>query len=249
MTEDHIPAALEASVEAITSETLNADDVEIVTSTAHQPAAASVLESSASHADLASLNSPALQQQFPDISEPAPLTGTTSFLQTQADEDGASSYGALDPNDARRLSFISFADVVQSEHTHPAPASHLSEMASRDNLHMASISSIQERTASPLRSPRSPGSTYSQSISGAGVVTPPLEQSNVAEQSPVRSAFSIPPGPQTNAHNELTIQTMRQAVRKTASGDLSGVRSAGMSPVTSNADDGSLRETRSRTNT
>jgi hypothetical protein len=46
LTEDHIPAALEASAEAITSSNLNADDVEIVTATSHQPAGASLASSS-----------------------------------------------------------------------------------------------------------------------------------------------------------------------------------------------------------
>jgi hypothetical protein len=43
---------------------------------------------------------------------------------------------------------------------------------------------------------------------------------------------------------------MRQALRKTASGDLSGVRSAGLSPVTSTtSEDAHARQNRGRTNT
>jgi hypothetical protein len=48
ITEDLIPPALEASAQAITSQSLNPDDVEIVTSSSHQPAA-TVLEHSTSN--------------------------------------------------------------------------------------------------------------------------------------------------------------------------------------------------------
>lgn len=255
LTEDHIPPALEASAEAITSEKLNPDEVEIVTATSHQPAAASVLEGSTSHADLTSLNSPAppsLLQQASEGSEPGSLAQASGFLPPPgmlAEEEGTGSYGALDPNDVRRLSFISFADVVQSEHQHPAPASQLAEVGSRDSLHIGSIPNLHERAGSPLRSPRSVSS---------GVVTPPLGSSNMdpiainTDQSPVRSTVGSPVAGAATAggHSELTIETMRQAVRKTASGDLSGVRSAGMSPVASSVgDEGSLRQSRSRTNT
>lgn len=240
LTEDHIPPALEASAEAITSEKLNPDEVEIVTATSHQPAAASVLEGSTSHADLASLNSPAPPSLHQEGSEPGSLTQASGFLPPPGtEEEATNSYGALDPNDVRRLSFISFADVVQSEHQHPAAPVEM--VGSRDSLHIGSIPNLHERAGSP------------RSLS-SGVVTPPLGTSNInpmainTEQSPVRSAVGSPvAGAGVGAHSELTIETMRQAVRKTASGDLSGVRSTGMSPVAS--DEGSFRESRSRTNT
>lgn len=244
MTEDHIPPALEATAQAITSGQLNADEVEIVTSSAHQPAGASVLEGSASHADLTQLHSPTLQHHKSEDSEAASYMHQSGMLPIVGEEDGASNYGQLDPNDVRRLSFISFADVVQSEHQQQH-ASYLGDMSSRDNLHMSSLpSSVPDRTASPLRSPRSPSSSHSHSFSG-GVVTPPpgVNIDPASEQSPVRSGVGIG-GP--SQHGELTIETMRQAVRKTASGDLSGVRNAGFSPI---SDEGSSREARSRTNT
>lgn len=239
ITEDHIPAALEASAQAITSEELNPDEVEIVTSSSHQPAAEKVLEASASHADLTSLQSPTLKHHASDASE---IAASVQHLQGGSEVDGATNYGHLDPNDVRRLSFISFADVVQSEHDQQAA---LGEVGSRDSFHMASfpgsLPSVSERAASPLRSPRSPGS-----LSGGMTTPPPGVNINPAqEQSPSRSQQSGITGP-TGQHGELTIETMRQAVRKTASGDLSGVRSAGMSPI---SDESSMRETRSRTNT
>lgn len=248
LTEDHIPAALEASAEAITSSSLNADEVEIVTATSHQPAAVS-LESSIA-GDMSSSSHghpvPSLVHQASEGSEPASLNAASSGflpLPNSAEDESANSYGALDPNDVRRLSFISFADVVHSEHAYPTPTGDIA--GSRDSLHIASPpSAVHDRTASPLRTPHSPSSTYS-----GGVITPPLTlgQSNqmplITDQSPVRN-------PQPGTHGELTIETMRQAVRKTASGDLSGVRSAGLSPVTSaTSEDVFARESRSRTNT
>lgn len=251
MTEDSIPPALEASAQAITSEELNPDEVEIVMSASHQPAAATMLEGSASHADLTQLNSPVvpptLQHQKSEDSE---MTSSfhTSGVVSAVEDDSASNYGQLDPNDVRRLSFISFKDIVQSEHKEQMVAS-FGEIGSRDSLHMAPLppSVLQDghRAASPLRSPRSPVSTHSQSV-GGGLATPPpgVNISAAAgpqpEQSPVRSIGIGSPALQ---HGELTIETMRQALRKTASGDLSGVRSPAV------GDENSMRDApRSRTN-
>jgi hypothetical protein len=246
LTEDHIPAALEASAEAITSSSLNADEVEIVTATSHQPAALS-LESSIA-GDISSSHNhhmPSLLHQAFEGSEHAASSGFLP-LPTNPEDDSANSYGALDPNDVRRLSFISFADVVNSEHAHPATTGDIA--GSRDSLHMSSLPS-QDRTTSPLRSA---SSTYS-----SGVITPPLTLGQsyqtplTADQSPVRSLpIGSPSGPTSTTHGELTIETMRQAVRKTASGDLSGVRSANLSPVTSaTSEDAFAVQSRSRTNT
>ncbi|KAK5133771.1 hypothetical protein LTR08_007421 [Meristemomyces frigidus] len=246
MTEDHIPAALEATVEAITSEDLNADEVEIVTSSAHQTAAASVLESSASHADLSQLQTSSLQRHKSEEVEVPASMHQSGHIGTE--DEGASSYGQLDPNDVRRVSFISFADVVHSEHHQQQQmGTHLGDVGSRDSLHMPSHrpsipGSAPDRTTSPLRSPRSPSSSYSHSMSGGITTPPPGLNFQASEQSPPRTGSGVGGG----QHGELQIETMRQAVRKTASGDLSGARIAGMSPIST---DGFLQETRSRTNT
>lgn len=227
ITEDHIPPALEATTEAITNAKLNPDEVEIVTSSTHQPAAAPVLEGSSSHADLTQLG---LHQQRAEDSEHASFAHQSGILG--AEDDGASNYGALDPNDVRRLSFISFADVVQAEHQQQH---NMNVEGSRDSLHIipGNVPMLaQNRAASPVRSPRSPGSTHSHSLSGGVTTPPPPTMGSVqSEQSPVRSVPSPGIGSPATQHGELTIETMRQAVRKTASGDLSGHRSAGMSPV------------------
>ncbi|EMF14720.1 uncharacterized protein SEPMUDRAFT_148352 [Sphaerulina musiva SO2202] len=259
MTEDDIPPALDASAEAITSKSLNPDQVEIVMSTAHQPAAASVLEGSL--ADLSSLHSQVRHDASLD-SETASSLHASSILPS-LDDDVASNYGQLDPTDVRRLSFISFKDIVHSEHQQQQymAGSGLGEVGSRDSLHIGGhsfSSSINERAASPLRSPRSPTSSHSQTVASGGLATPPPGGNVVnpsLEQSPVR--FGSPGSLHGAGHGELTIETMRQTIRKTASGDLSSVRQregsdghrgAGMSPVSDEIDLIRQAQSRSRAN-
>ncbi|KAF2726320.1 hypothetical protein K431DRAFT_6221 [Polychaeton citri CBS 116435] len=279
MTEDHIPPALEATANAITSEELNPDEVEIVTSASHQPAAASMLDASSSQLDLHS--PPALHhQQSSGFAESEPrsisphhhlasgVAPLSAVPQDLLQDDSAGSYGSLDPNDVRRLSFISFADVMQSEHQQPhAPGagsvSQLADVGSRDSLHLASLpgaiaSENPARAASPLRSPRSPASMHRSGSGSGGLTTPPgVNITRDYEQSPVRSVggFGSPGSSIAQHHGDLTVQTMRQAVRKTASGDLSAGRTGSasvgaMSPVSTHAggEEGSFREARSRTN-
>ena len=103
MTEDHIPPALEASEQAITSEDLTPDEVEIVMHAAHQPASAAVTASNAGD----SLHSP--------MQEEAPAAASAILPASPQDADEtASNYGALDPTDARRLSFISSTRLTVS---------------------------------------------------------------------------------------------------------------------------------------
>jgi hypothetical protein len=98
-TEDHIPPALDASSLAITDDHLNPDDVEIVMHAAHQPASTAVAGGMAESVYSQSLaHEDSLASSHADVNEPA------------------SNYGSLDMTDPRRLSFISFADVVQAEH-------------------------------------------------------------------------------------------------------------------------------------
>lgn len=216
ITEDFIPPALEASVQAITSQELNPDEVEIVTSATHQTAAASVMEGSSSHLDLTSLNSSRAADDLESVSQSGLLP---------PNEEETSTYGSIDPNDVRRLSFISFADVVQSEHQHPTPV--VGETASQTGS-LPTSAPIQARSRSPFRSP---------SASQTGGLT----HITSAEQSPSRHLT------QPGTHGELTIETMRQAVRKTASGDIGqNFRSPATSPVLS-SDPSSA--SRSRTNT
>lgn len=224
-TEDRIPPALEASSLAITDTRLDPDEVEIVTHSAHQPAAASITDSatSAMHLDTGLSVSP-------QDSQHESIHSALSRLQENADGDTASTYGSLDPNDVRRLSFISFADVVQAEHA---------ETSSLHNLPLSSTSLAHGRTRSPPldRSPspgRTPGSSHSQ-LYAQDITTPPLTSHPASmkglDLSPGRSPVGSP-----HQHGELTIETMRHALRRSGSGDLSGARSSSL-PVSANGGD------------
>ncbi|MCJ1481425.1 hypothetical protein MMC06_001583 [Schaereria dolodes] len=215
-TENHIPPVLDASTAALTDDHLNPDNVEIVMHSAHQPAAVTVTGTGSSEAAGTS---------WPD-----------DLVAHPDNEDAASNYGALDANDLRRLSFISFADVVHAEHVE-----HADHSIGRDFVHLSGIPNMAplppvNRSPSPVRSPVIP--------SGIGG-SPPLSASpsfKGLETSPNRGGRA-PGSPRAAGHSpptagELTIETMRQALRKTGSGDLSGARSQPMSAV--GGDDGSI---------
>lgn len=200
VTEDHIPPALDATSEAITNSKLDPDTVEIVTHASHQPAAASLTGTthdsmvSSIHEDLAA-----------------------SF--SRHDTDNVSNYGSLDVGDVRRLSFISFADVVHAEQ----------EMGEhrRDSTQMSSLSGhpalSAPRSPSPMRSPLS-SEAYGTSPSTS--ITPSVKGQEVSPGRNLRGPSSPLPGSASPGPvGELNIETMRQALRKTGSGDLSGFRS------------------------
>jgi len=196
-TENRIPPVLDASSEAITNDNLDPDSVEIVMHSFHQPAAMTVGGIGSSE-----------------------TTGGTwaDDLIAHPDKDEASSnYGALDSTDIRRLSFISFADVVQSEHAEHA--------GSRDSIYVAGLSALSSpavnRSPSPVRSP--------VSSFGFGTSPPTSKSASVKglDLSPQRKSLASP----LQSPGELTIETMSQALRRTGSGDLGGVRSLPLSPV------------------
>jgi hypothetical protein len=195
-TENHIPPVLDASSEAITNKQLDPDSVEIVMHSSHQPAAVAVT-------GIGSM-------------EPTGGNWADDLLAHPDKDDAASNYGALDSTDVRRLSFISFSDIVQSEHMEHA--------GSRDSIYVAGLSSLSSghnRSPSPVRSPvssqgfgTSPPTSKSASVKG-------VEFAGLG--SPVSTHIPVNGG-------ELTIETMTQALRRTGSGDLSGFRSQPMSP-------------------
>lgn len=193
-TENHIPSVLDASSEAITNSQIDPDSVEIVMHTSHQPAAAAVTGAT---------------------TEPGSFFGD-ELATLPEKEESTSNYATLDNSDVRRLSFISFSDIVQSEHAEHA--------GSRDSIYVAglsSLSSAHNRSPSPIRSlGTSPPTSGSPSVKG-------VEMS--PRSKPLGSpTLSTHPLPLTTG--ELTIETMTQALRRTASGDLSGVRSQPLSP-------------------
>ncbi|KAJ5124662.1 uncharacterized protein N7515_008487 [Penicillium bovifimosum] len=189
-TENYIPPVLEASSAAITDDHLDPDSVEIVTHSLHQPAGGTSGEQS--------MSSSGIDQ-----------------LLSQADVDErATGYGALEPTDMRRLSFISFADVVNAEH------------AETNEFHPGSLSRERlgdlNRSPSPLWSPSSshglgtsPPTSVETSFKGHDL-SPTRFPAVSSPQSPVASGFG----------GELNVETMRQALRKTASGDLGMISQA-----------------------
>ena len=203
-TENHIPPVLDASSMAITDDHLNPDTVEIITHAAHQPASVTVTGATS----------------FPIPETPiSPFSPDESHHNLLDNDDNASNYGSLDSADVRRLSFISFADVVHAEHA----ADHGSM---RDSLLLSGASSIVSpppgaRSPSPIRSPASP--PLSSSLSGS-------PSFRAVESSPNRGG-KLPGSPRVGhggsppmVTGDLAIETMRQALRKTGSGDLSGFK-------------------------
>lgn len=211
ITENHIPPVLEASSAAITDKELDPDTVEIVTSTLHQPASLTVTG--------AGLNDQSMSSSWVDDQSAHPDM-----------EDSASNYGSLDTNDVRRLSFISFADVVHAEHAeHSDIGDHLT---SRDSLQTAPVTSQPTLAAARSPSPvRSPVSSHGRETSPPTSVSPSFRAMDASPSRGSRGAGSPLPAHSPPLGGELNIETMRQALRKTGSGDLSGARSQPMSAV------------------
>ena len=215
-TENHIPPVLDHASEAITDGSLNLDAVEIVTHSSHQPAAVTVGTASAT-----------------------PLDQSTTDLHTDLDHldnrdtltvEKAPNYADLDSPDVRRLSFISFADVVQSEH----PGGLSASPSSRDNIHIAGMTTLpsasMNRSPSPVRSPLS-----SQGPGASPPTSNPASIKGGLQMSPSRKGLGSPVslGQQSLAApgGELNIETMSQALRRVGSADLSNARSIPTSPI------------------
>ena len=205
-TENHIPPVLNASSEAITDDHLDPDSVEILTHSQHQPASVTVT-GAPSH--------PTYEQ----------MAGSwADELAAYSDRDDASTFTPLDGSttDIRRLSFISFADVVQSEHGGGAPAN------PRDSLHLAGLTSLSNlrRSPSPIRSP----------VSSQGPETsPPTSKSGSVkglDMSPNRKPLGSPASTGLSAGTgEVNVETMSQALRRTGSADLGAAKSMPTSPI------------------
>ena len=228
ITENHIPPALDASSAAITNEGLDPDSVEIVTHATHQPASVTITGAISEHPMTSSFH------------------GTSSFHDDLGyghrhalHDDNTSNYGTLDSADVRRLSFVSFADVVHAEHAEHADVAE--DHSRRKSSHLANLTSnaMHEapRSPSPMRSP--------VSSHGFGTSPPTSGSTSVKglEASPNRGGRG--PGSPLPPHSpplggELNVETMRQALRKTGSGDLSGARSQPMSAVGN--DDGTFMD-------
>lgn len=226
-TENHIPSVLDDASEAITNQKLDPDTVEIVTHSSHQPASVTVTGTgtgagagagagAGSGAGPATPHDPSSSEWAAELASFADRVGLSS--------ETASNYGSLDASDVRRLSFISFADVVQSEQV-PMASSPV-----RDNLHMAGLTSLppaaMNRSPSPLRSP--------VSSQGLGTSPPTSHPGSVKDldASPPRKLGSPGSGQHSlAAPSDLNIETMRQALRRTGSTELSSAKSIPVSPI------------------
>ncbi|KAJ9303807.1 hypothetical protein DTO217A2_6724 [Paecilomyces variotii] len=212
MTENHIPPILEASSVAITDKRLDPDSVEIITHNAHQPAALAVAGASTADQSLASSWHEDAGQRPGEVA------------------DTASIYGALDSSDVKRLSFISFADVVNAEQAENNEQFGNSDASRIVGLSNASAAlAAQNGSPSPARSPvssrgfgTSPPTSLSPSLKGQ-------ETSPNRASRGITSPLPIPHSPHSplsgNFGGEVNVETMRQALRRTGSGDLSGIRS------------------------
>lgn len=206
-TEDHIPPVLEASSLAI-SENLDPDEVEIVTHSAHLPAGSSVTQSSLGESLSNAHNS------------------HSDLTASQETEESGSAYGAGDPTDPRRLSFISFADVVNSEHMEMGKDANLPTSFSS-----ASPSVAGNRSPSPIRSQASPDRLAGSPPTSGSMSFQRIETSPVRGGAPSVASGSLP------IHGEVTVETMRRTLQKTGSNEPgTGTASQPMSAVS--ADDG-----------
>ncbi|CAI0648764.1 unnamed protein product [Colletotrichum noveboracense] len=202
-TENHIPPVLDASSEAITDDHLDPDSVEIVTHAQHQPAAAAVTGATAAP------RTHPTQWPHPGPKSCAHLpTAMTHRTTTRS----------------RTPTFISFADVVQAEH-----GGHAGAAGSRESIHVAgltSLSSVNARSPSPIRSPVSSQPATSPPTSNPGSI-------KGLEMSPARKTVGSPISSHHNLNmsGDLNIETMSQVLRHTGSTDLSGVRSSPTSPI------------------
>ncbi|KAK4113619.1 hypothetical protein N656DRAFT_681368, partial [Canariomyces notabilis] len=225
-TENYIPPVLDASSEAITDDHLDPDNVEIITHTSHTPAAVAVTSAISSH-HTSPYNEPASSWADELAAFSAERTGRFDRAGF-AGGDGASNYGSFDTTDVRRLSFISFADVVQAEQHQQQQ--HVA--GSRDSMHLAGLTSLtpaamgihnnnnaagmnRNRSPSPIRSRSPPAAGARGTGVGAGTVpSPPTSKSGSVKGLDMSAGSSSPGG------GEIAIETMSQALRRTGSGEL-----------------------------
>lgn len=189
-TDDHIPPVLDASSEVITNKGMDVDEVEVVTHTMHQPAALTVVNSTHGGESQPTVHGAPESQLGVPIQE--------------ANDENNTNYGTVDPMDPRRLSFISWADVVHGEQvdTGKESASHLMSPSS------AGLSQVSGRSPSPVRSLRSDRAPLSPPMSGGRDASPSS-----------RGPGSVSSGQGNPQHSEITVQTMRETLQKTGSND------------------------------
>lgn len=195
-TENHIPAVLEASSIAITDGSIDPDNVEIAMLTTHQPLASQVSQHT--------------HKEKEKEKEKLTLVDPEDMLPPSTAHSGHS-LGPSYTQDKRRLSFISFSDIVQAEQADlldstilsPSPLQTMNPgFPAQPMVDQAGLSGITEtlvrrRSPSPMR--RGPGA---------------------APSSPSRTSASFLPERAREVEEGVMVETMGQALRKTGSGDL-----------------------------
>ncbi|KAL4882323.1 hypothetical protein BJY04DRAFT_39723 [Aspergillus karnatakaensis] len=199
-TENHIPPVLEASSVAITDGALDPDSVEIITHAIHQPAVGGIP------------GEQSLQSPSPDH----------IALDAGYTEEPALNSQHPDANDIRRLSFISFADVVHAENAETSECASSNDLVQKGTSSPTALATVYRNVSpSPLHSPvsshgvgTSPPTSISTSFKGLELSPNRgprgAESPRLAVERPVSPGFS----------GEINIETMRQALRRTGSGDL-----------------------------
>ncbi|EGX45156.1 hypothetical protein AOL_s00173g257 [Orbilia oligospora ATCC 24927] len=182
-TENHIPAVLEATSLAITDSSVDPDRVEIVSSTSHH----TVLSHPESYSN--------------PWAEESAHSGDESI--------GHGYTSSLASADKRRLSFISFADVVQAENEQASQSSTNLESShiSKPTASQASNRAPSLRSNSPIRTP--PHVPHSPPGTGLGLSDFSMEKD-----------MSIPAPSAAAHHSEVTVETLSQALKKHGSADL-----------------------------
>lgn len=221
-TEDYIPPTLEASTNVITDARIKPDEVEIVMHSAHQPASSHVGHTEAGPGMGSSALSPlSLGNSHGDAPAPglSPASAKASESTTSVDELGSNHYGSIDSSDVRRLSFISFADVVQGEHAHDNGS-----LPPKDPF----LPLTANQSPSPVRSAASSRDPADFGLSPPTSGTPSMKGVELGSTGKQQQSFGSFPGSPgslaTQSPNasgsELHVETMSQALRKTRSGDL-----------------------------
>lgn len=204
-TENHIPPVLEDASAAITDDHAGPEPIEIITSNTHQ------------HAGFDDTASQSLSSSWPgeNLANPADF-GKCHFP-----------YGVQDSADIRRLSFISFADVINAENAETAE-----NVPNRDSFQAATCwnnsgaTGPQNRSPSPLQSPTlsyglgtSPPTSISASFKG-------LESSLHRSVRDPGSPLPIAPSPPfSNLSGEIDTEKSRQMLNKARSKDMGSVKS------------------------
>ncbi|KAL4907607.1 hypothetical protein BDW74DRAFT_147825 [Aspergillus multicolor] len=202
-TENHIPPVLEASSAAITDNGLDPDSVEIITQNIHHPA------TTAFHAEH-SLQSHA----------------SNSLMNIGDSEEIPTITQGLEVNDIRRLSFISFADVINAENAETVEYPLSSETCNRGSgSPNPSAGVYRNMSQSPLNSPTSShgfGTSPPTSISASfkGLELSPNRSVRGAESPLFATQRPVSP----SLSGDLNIETMGQALWRTGSGDLGAFR-------------------------